>query len=301
MAKRLIATIGTFDGVHRGHRALLDELQALSTADQSLTPAVITFSPSPIRVLRPMVQYQQICTVDERLELLQEAGIPYRIVLPFDRAIAELSSEQFMCLLRDKYGVQELLLGYDHRFGHGAPSDHSYYIELGDRLGIKVHRSTPLLYDGAPISSSRIRSWLTEGDMQRANEALGYTYTLTGRVVGGLHIGRTMGYPTANIQLEDPDKLVPADGVYAVRVRTAQAQHYGMLYIGNRPTVQAGLTRTIEVNIFDLSADLYTQRLEVELTHYVRADQRFATLDALQAQIAQDEHNIRTYFNLPLH
>lgn len=301
MAKRFIATIGTFDGVHRGHRALLSELQRLAAAGNGLTPVVITFSPNPIKVLRPSIDQPQISSVDERLELLHSVGIPYRIVLPFDKAIAELSSEQFMCLLRDKYGVEELLLGYDHRFGHGAPADPIYYIDLGVSLGIKVHRSTPLLYDGAPISSSRIRAWLQEGNMHQANDALGYTYTLSGRVVGGLHIGRTMGYPTANIQPEDPDKLVPADGVYAVRVRTAQAQYYGMLYIGNRPTVEAGLSRTIEVNIFDLSADLYTQRLEVALEHYVRPDQRFATLDDLQAQIAQDEHNIRTYFNLPLH
>lgn len=300
MAKRVIATIGTFDGVHRGHRALLNELLTLVSAGDNLKPMVITFSPSPSRVLRPYVEYKQLCTIDERLGLLLHSGIESRIVLPFDHHISELTSEQFMCLLRDKYGVEELLLGYDHRFGHGALSDPDHYIEVGNKLGIRVHRSTPLLYEGLPISSSRIRTWLTEGDMQRANEALGYTYTLSGRVVGGLHIGRTMGYPTANIQLDDPEKLIPADGVYAVRVHTSQAQHYGMLYIGNRPTVSSALARTIEVNIFDLSADLYTQRLEVALVHYVRTDHRFSSLEALQSQIAQDERNIRTYFNLPL-
>lgn len=301
MVTAIAATIGTFDGVHLGHRALLAELRE-SAQRQGLTPHIITFDPPPSIVLRPEEAPGQLSTALERVERLRSLGFEHIILLPFTKAVAELTAEDFMRLLRDKYGVRSLLVGYDHRFGKGANLSLDAYSALGEQLGLHVCRAQALDAGGAPISSSRIRQLLLSGRLQEANALLGYEYTLSGRVVGGLQIGRSLGYPTANIAPDDPYKLIPSDGVYAVRVRleprlgTADLEpthHTGMLYIGHRPTLDDGLSRTIEVNIFDLSANLYAQRLRLEFVQYVRPDKRFDSLDELQGQISQDEETIR--------
>lgn len=305
MAKAIAATIGTFDGVHLGHQALLGQLRE-SAQRQGLPAHVITFDPPPSIVLRPEIAPAQLSTALERVERLRTLGFEDIILLPFTRAVADLTAEEFMRLLRDKYGVQSLLVGYDHRFGKGANLDLDAYSSLGEQLGLHVCRAEALSALGAPISSSRIRQLLLSGGLEEANTLLGYEYTLSGRVVGGLQIGRSLGYPTANIAPDDPNKLIPHDGVYAVRIRleprlgttdSSATYHTGMLYIGNRPTIDKGLSRTIEVNIFDLSANLYAQRLRLEFVRYVRPDKRFDSLDDLQAQIAQDEQSIRRIFS----
>lgn len=300
----MIATIGTFDGVHRGHHALLDELHRRAS-ETGLTPAVVTFDPPPALVLHPDEAPRQLTTALERVERLRSLGLEHIILLSFTSELSRLSAEGFMRLLHDKYGVQALLAGYDHKFGHGASLDFESYATLGASLGIDVYRAEPLDASGMPISSTRIRQLLTTGALAEANALLGYTYHLSGRVVGGLKIGRSMGYPTANIAPDDPTKLIPADGVYAVRIRleprlgtsdTTATLHTGMLYIGDRPTIDSGLSRTIEVNIFDLSANLYAQRLRVEFVEYVRPNRRFDSLDELRDQIARDEVQIRQIF-----
>lgn len=306
MAQAIAATIGTFDGVHLGHRALLQELQACAN-QQGLSPYIITFDPPPSIVLRPEAAPAQLSTALERVERLRSLGFENIILLPFTQAVADLTAQEFMLLLRDKYGVQSLLVGYDHRFGKGANLDLDTYRSIGETLGISVCRAQALQTLGEPISSSRIRQLLQSGKLEDANALLGYEYTLSGKVVGGLQIGRSLGYPTANISPDDPNKLIPSDGVYAVRIRleprlgttdSLASYHTGMLYIGNRPTIDQGLSRTIEVNIFDLSANLYAQRLRLEFVQYIRPDKRFASLDDLQRQITQDEENIRHIFGL---
>lgn len=305
MAQAIAATIGTFDGVHLGHQALLGQLRE-SAQRQGLPAYVITFDPPPSLVLRPEVAPAQLSTALERVEHLRSLGFENIILLPFTQSVADLTAEEFMCLLRDKYRVQSLLVGYDHRFGRGANLDLDAYSTLGERLGLHICRAEALSAQGAPISSSRIRQLLLSGALEEANAMLGYEYTLSGRVVGGLQIGRSLGYPTANIAPDTPHKLIPCDGVYAVRIRleprlgttdSSATYHTGMLYIGNRPTIDKGLSRTIEVNIFDLSANLYAQRLRLEFVQYVRPDKRFDSLDDLQAQIAQDEQTIRHIFS----
>lgn len=302
MATSFVATIGTFDGVHRGHLALLEQMTRVGER-LGLSPAVITFEPTPVEVLRPDLPISLLSSPPERVERLRSLGYEQIILLPFTDKLAALTAEQFMALLRDKYGVRALVLGYDHRFGRDGLGTTSQYEAIGKRLGVHVERAEAYHEAGQAISSSRIRALLLGGDLAEANDLLGYAYPLSGRVVGGLQIGRSLGYPTANLALDDPHKLVPADGVYAVRIRleprlgiegSVATYHTGMLYIGNRPTLEAGLARTIEVNIFDLSANLYAQRMRLELVHYIRGNERFESLEALQAQIARDEVMIRT-------
>lgn len=308
MDQKIIATIGAFDGVHRGHLALLKELCSLGEK-LSMIPTVITFEPSPSLILHPQNSAPQLSTGLERVERLRSLGYENIILLSFTKQLSELTAEQFMNLLKQKYGIGALLLGYDHRFGRGAKLDFSEYAALGKSLGIELYRAQPFNESGTPISSSRIRSLLLAGALSEASGLLGYNYILSGKVVGGLQIGRSMGYPTANIIPDEAYKLIPADGVYAVRVRLeprlgtterVATHHHGMLYIGDRPTIDDGLERTIEVNIFDLSANLYAQRLRIEFIHYIRGNRRFSSLEALQQQIAQDEIQIRGLFSLPL-
>lgn len=295
----MIATIGTFDGLHIGHQALLRELRATAN-NLGMRPVVITFDPIPSAVLAPEKMLPQISNTSERVSLLRSFGFETVILLSFNEHLAALTAEEFMLLLKEKYAVEALLLGYDHHFGKGAKLQFEDYEALGRQLGIRVLRAKPLERYGSAVSSSRIRSYLLEGRVREANELLGRVYSISGQVVGGLQIGRSLGYPTANIKPNDPHKLVPADGVYAVRVWLDRCscgekcnRYDGMLYIGDRPTLGGGLARTIEVNIFDLSANLYALGIKIEFVDYIRGNQRFDSLEALQAQIARDEKTIR--------
>ncbi|MDO4691747.1 MAG: riboflavin biosynthesis protein RibF [Porphyromonadaceae bacterium] len=294
MAQEIIATVGAFDGIHLGHRALLNQLRDLSEV-LGLVPVVFTFSPHPAEMLRPELAPPHLAPLEQNVELLRRYGVERVEILAFTPELASRSAEEFMLELRDRYGLKALLVGYDHQFGRGANLTYEDYEAIGRRLGITLYQGSSLRIDDAPVSSSRIRQLLGAGKTREANAMLGYTYRFSGQVVGGMRIGRTMGYPTANIRPDDPRQLIPADGVYAVRVRIAQCMHTGMLYIGKRPTLD-GAERTIEVNIFDLSADLYAQRLELHLETYVRPDCKFPSLEALQDQIARDEQFVRAYF-----
>lgn len=295
----VIATIGTFDGVHLGHQALLAELKR-SAEELGMRPAVVTFDPSPAMVLHPSDRQAQLSTTSERVQYLRSMGLEDIILLNFNERLASLTSRDFMCLLKEKYGVGALLLGYDHRFGCDALQSFESYHALGQSLGLSVLQASALQHSGEAISSSRIRQLLLSGGLREANRLLGRAYTLSGQVVGGLQIGRSLGYPTANIKPDDEHKLIPYDGVYAVRVHLERcvcgerfSHHHGMLYIGDRPTLGGGLARTIEVNIFDLHANLYAKHLRIEFVDYVRPNQRFASLEDLQRQIALDEAYIR--------
>lgn len=294
------ATIGTFDGVHRGHQALLGELRERAKA-LGLRPAVVTFDPAPSLVLRPDAECQLLSSTGERVSLLRGLGFEDIILLNFNEQLAALTAEDFMRLLSEKYAVGALLLGYDHRFGRGAKLGFDEYEALGKNLGIRVMQAQALVDSAEAVSSSRIRQCLLSGRLHEANRLLARPYALSGQVVGGLQIGRSLGYPTANIKPDTPHKLIPRDGVYAVRVYLEgcpcgeRYRNYpGMLYIGNRPTLGGDLGRTIEVNIFDFNTNLYAQSLRIEFIEYIRPNEKFDSLEALQAQIAKDEVQIRT-------
>lgn len=300
----VIATIGTFDGVHLGHQALLEQLKN-EARKLGMRPAIVTFDPSPSIVLHTQTEQYQLSTTNERVQLLRLLGFEEIILLNFDQRLAQMTSLQFMSLLKEKYSVGALLLGYDHRFGSDGSLSFEQYGLLGAELGIRVLKSQALCHAQDPISSSRIRGLLLSGKIQEANRLLGRNYVLSGQVVGGMQIGRSLGYPTANIKPDDEYKLLPKDGVYAVKISLERCvcgerytYHYGMLYIGNRPTLGGGLSRTIEVNIFDLEANLYAKHLRIDFVDYVRGNQRFNSLSELQEQIALDEKFIRQLFGM---
>lgn len=290
MAQKIVATIGSFDGVHRGHRVLLEELVSLARQDAAKS-LVISFTHLPAQTLYPEGVHHQLSTADEKARLIYEAGIDEVILLDFTTELARLSAAEFMRdYVRSRWGVTRLLMGYDHSFGSDRMLSFEQRSQEAELLGLELIRSSSVAYSGEAISSSRIRNLLQTGHLSEAHQLLGYYYGLTGTVVEGKQIGRTIGYPTANVSLLEPSKLVPRVGVYAVRVYIRQqlTPHGGMLYIGNRPTV-SGEGKSIEVNLFDFSGNLYAETLTIEFISFVRDEAKFESLDTLRAQLAEDK------------
>ncbi|GAA3999034.1 bifunctional riboflavin kinase/FAD synthetase [Hymenobacter fastidiosus] len=297
-------TTGTFDGVHVGHQQILRRLREV--ARQSGGPAVvITYWPHPRLVLGPPLTHPEwldlrlLNTLDERIDKLQEFGVDYLLIIPFTREFAALTSEEYIqnILLRT-VGTRKLVIGYDHRFGRNREGGFEYLSQHAGRYGLTVEEIPREDVDAVGVSSTRIRQALLAGDVATANRYLGYHYPLTGRVVKGQQLGRTIGYPTANLALLEPLKLVPARGIYAVWARTAAGtRHQAMLSIGVRPTIGEDLTQTIEVNLLDFSGDLYDQELTLEFVVWLRAEAKYDGLEALTAQLARDEQDTRTALN----
>ncbi|MBQ9672534.1 MAG: bifunctional riboflavin kinase/FAD synthetase [Prevotella sp.] len=309
---RYAATIGFFDGVHRGHRFLISHLKEVAE-QRGLQSMVITFERHPRQVVNADWQPQLLTSLAERTRLLAKTGIDMLVVLRFDAAMAQLSAQQFMQLLHDDLQVATLLTGYDNRFGHDRTETFSDYERYGRQMGIEVLAGTPCDVAQKPVSSSRIRRLIGEGDMLQAADCLGRCYTVSGRVVHGEQIGRTLGFPTANLQIDDPCRLIPAPGVYAVGISigaedrqtvteqqsvigqrsvTEQQSFGGMMNIGTRPTFDGHRT-TLEVNIFDFNADIYDRRLTVSFLERLRSEQHFSSPEALTEQMRRDAERAR--------
>ncbi|MDO4722674.1 riboflavin biosynthesis protein RibF [Porphyromonas circumdentaria] len=293
----LVATMGVFDGVHLGHKYLIECLKE-EARREGLSSAVITFDQPPIAVIRPDIPYEKLHSEDEKLIHLAETGVDYVIVLPFDRPLAALSAEEFCAqILSKELSVRRLLMGYDHNFGRppqkGAPP--TDYQAIGKRYGIEILPQGPIFDEdmNLPYSSSTVRKLLREGNLTTANRFLGYPYCLRGAVIGGLGLGRKLGYPTANIELEDDHKLIPPHGVYAVWVSIEGVRYGGMLYIGRRPSIAEGLEESIEVNIFDFSGNLYEQKISIELMAHTRGEMYFDKHEDLVAQIDRDFEEVQ--------
>ena len=284
-----VATIGFFDGVHRGHQHLLR--QVLEVAHQRhIASLVVTFFQQPRHVVTHETdRFFLLTTTNEKLHLLQQAGIDHCEVMEFTPELALMTAHDFMQLLHDKYGVSALVIGYDHRFGHNRSEGFDDYVRYGKQLGIEVLQATQF----PAVSSTKIRELLLEGDLEAANQILGYRYMLEGQVVNGFHIGHTMGFPTANLQVA-PEKLIPADGVYAVMVELDGEQHQGMLNIGTRPTLANSDERSIEVHIFDFHENIYDKELRLSLVKRTRGEVRFASKEQLILQLQQDAAEIKT-------
>ena len=284
-----VATIGFFDGVHRGHQHLLR--QVLEVAHQRhMASLVVTFFQQPRHVVTHETdRFFLLTTTNEKLHLLQQAGIDHCEVMEFTRELALMTAHDFMQLLHDKYGVSALVIGYDHRFGHNRSEGFDDYVRYGKQLGIEVLQATQF----PAVSSTKIRELLLEGDLEAANQILGYRYMLEGQVVNGFHIGHTMGFPTANLQVA-PEKLIPADGVYAVMVELDGEQHQGMLNIGTRPTLANSDERSIEVHIFDFHDNIYDKELRLSLVKRTRGEVKFASKEQLILQLQQDAAEIKT-------
>lgn len=304
----MVATIGTFDGVHRGHQSLLRQVRDVADK-RGLRAAAVTFSSSPKKVLGGD-DVAQLCSVDERIALLRQSGIDEVFVLDFTREMANMSARDFMQqILKERLSIKTLVIGYDHRFGCNRADGFDDYVRYGQELGIEIVRGEACLEGSEAVSSTRIRKCLTEGKVSEAAQLLGYNYRLCGKVVNGYKIGRKLGFPTANINLTDSSKLFPADGVYAVYCYFSTDHQedsnrdssidrncplIGMLNIGHRPTVNNGTKRSIEVHILDFEGDLYGKTLCIEFVQRLREERSFANLDELADQLATDREKVKT-------
>ena len=296
-----VVTSGTFDGVHVGHQRILARLREVAGAPGGGPAVVITYWPHPRLVLGPPLSHaapldlQLLSTLDERIAKLAAFGVEYLLIVPFTREFSEWTSEQYIQeLLLQTVGARQLVIGYDHRFGRNREGGFDYLSQHADRYGLRVEEIRREDVDAVGVSSTRVRRALLAGDIATANRYLGYAYPLTGRVVDGQKLGRTIGYPTANLELPEPLKLVPARGIYAVRAITQAGGRYpAMLSIGVRPTVGDGLAQTIEVHLLDFSGDLYGQLLTLEFVAWLRAEEKYDGLAALQAQLARDAQQAR--------
>lgn len=285
-----VATIGFFDGVHRGHCSLLSQV-VRQAAQRNRQSTVVTFDIHPRQLVNPDFQPLLLTTLDEKLQLLSLQGIDRVALLHFDEQMASLSARDFMSVvLSRQLNVDTLVLGYDSRFGHGRTAGFADYEAYGRSMGIDVLRATPLLSDdGTPVSSSLVRNLLLSGNIAQANDALGRGYSLTGNVVEGFHEGRRLGFPTANLALADRQRLVPGRGVYAV---WAELTGYSepmpaMMNIGTRPTYN-GSSQTLEVHIIGYEGDLYGQDVTVTFAERIRSEQPFDSPSALASQLQVD-------------
>ncbi|MDZ7738307.1 MAG: riboflavin biosynthesis protein RibF [Bacteroidales bacterium] len=288
---RPVVTMGMFDGVHRGHRHLVDNL--VSKAERlGGESVIITLEPHPRIVLSGDASSLRFLTsLDEKKELIEAAGPDKLVVIPFTRQLSRLTACDFIKdYLVDIIGIEHLVLGFDHQFGYGAHGNAETITGCAARYGFGVDRMEALKDRDLVISSTTIRNLILQGSLDRANSLLGYPYLLKGRVVEGKKIGRLLGYPTANIAPDYPYKLIPADGVYAVEVGVDTGVYKAMLYIGQRPTIESeGGKRTIEVNIFDFDDDIYGKAITIKFMHRLRGDKKFSSREQLLEQIRKDK------------
>jgi riboflavin kinase/FMN adenylyltransferase len=283
-----IATIGFFDGVHEGHRYLINQLKKRGQ-ENGLKTAVVTFPIHPRKVLQKNYQPYLLNSFEERINRLSTLGIDYCHIIDFTPELAEFSAENFMQkILFQQFKVKELLIGYDHRFGKGRVNEFIDYQLFGEKIGIKVHQAEKLQQENNYVSSTVIRHSLTEGNVEHTAKYLSYYYTLQGKVIRGDELGRTIGFPTANLELTDNDKLIPSNGIYAVWIKIDEKCYAGMAYIGNRPTVSSAGEKRIEVHIFDFSQDIYDKNISIEFVKFIRQDILFDNLKDLQTQLEKD-------------
>ncbi|HRH70969.1 MAG TPA: bifunctional riboflavin kinase/FAD synthetase [Flavobacteriales bacterium] len=293
--RRPVLTTGTFDGVHRGHRTILERLTTVAKKEEGES-VLFTFHPHPRMVLFPSDNdLKLLSTQQEKIALLEAAGLDHLLVIPFSRQFSRMHALEYVRdVLVGSIGVHAVVIGYDHRFGRNREGDLRLLHQLGEAYDFLVEEIPAQEVDHVKVSSTKVRQALLDGDIHTANEQLGYRYSVSGVVVKGDQIGRTLGYPTANIGGMDQFKLIPADGVYAVTVELRTGQHTGMLYIGERPTLQGDdHQRAVEVNIFDLDRDLYGETITVRFVERTRGDMRFEDLEALKQQIQQDERIVK--------
>jgi riboflavin kinase / FMN adenylyltransferase len=280
-------TVGSFDGVHLGHQTVLREIDRRA-GEARRASVLVTFDPHPLEVVNPDAAPPLLTTGAERLEILAQSPLDYVVILRFDRHLAGLSPEGFVReILVERLGVRELVIGHDHGFGRGRSGDVETLRMLGSRLGFAVDVVDPVDFGGQPVSSSRIRRAVTGGDLASAAAMLGRPYSVVGRVERGEQLGRQLGVPTINLSQLSARKLLPPDGIYAVRVEWREGRAGGMMHQGPRPTLQDG-RRTLEAHIFDFDGDLYGEWVRVEWVERLRDIERFESLEHLSKQMQHD-------------
>ena len=285
-----VATIGFFDGVHLGHRFLIQQVKVAAT-QTGWQSSIITFPVHPRQVIQSEFQPQLLSSPEEKIELLASTGVDNCILLPFTRELSQLTAYEFMQLLYDKYKVRMLVIGYDHRFGHNRAETFEDYCRYGRELGIHIMQASAYTQEQDKVSSSAIRRALQTGDIRTATKFLGYHYYLEGTVVDGYKVGRKIGFPTANLRVDFPNKLIPSIGVYAVCVYVNGGKYKGMLNIGYRPTINNGTDLSIEVHILDFQGDIYHQKMRIEFIDFLRSEEKFNSVDELVLQMQKDKED----------
>ncbi len=294
--KKTILTLGTFDGVHIGHKKILERITQ-NTENGKYESLVLTFFPHPRMILQEKSEIKLLNTITEKSKLLEATGIENLVIHPFNESFSRLTAEEFVhSILVDQFHIQKIIIGHDHRFGRNRTANIDDLIAFGHEYGFEVEQISAQEIQDVSVSSTKIRKALNEGNMSLANDYLGYNYFLSGEVVQGKQLGRTIGFPTANIEINDEYKLIPKAGVYVVKVLIDQKEVSGMMNIGFNPTVN-GQKQTIEVNLFDFDADIYGKKIQVSLLQYLRDEQKFGSVDLLKEQLHLDRKNALTFLN----
>jgi len=293
--RKSAVTVGTFDGVHLGHRQIFEKLISISNS-KGLRSVVVTFEPHPQIVLKNKTKDIRILsTLEEKLEIFRQSGIDFAFVINFTKDFSNTTAEDFYkSYLVDKIGLQELILGYDHMFGKNREGNIDTLKILSGKYGFNVDKVEEFKIHSEHISSTAIRKLIETGDVKKASGLLGRNYSLSGKVVEGKKLGREIGFPTANIELSDESKLIPSNGIYAVEVETNDKErHFGMMSIGLNPTIAADDKIKLEVNIFDFDKDIYGENIKVSFIEYLRDEKKFNSLEDLKKQIEADGDNVR--------
>lgn len=295
-SKKTILTLGTFDGVHIGHRKILERITQ-NTENGKYESLVLTFFPHPRMVLQGESEVKLLNTLSEKIDLLEKIGVQNLVIHPFDITFSRLTAKEFVkTVLIDQFDIKKIIIGYDHRFGRNRTANIDDLIAFGKQYDFEVEQISVQEIDAVSISSTKIRNALMEGNMALANEYLGYEYFLTGTIVRGKQLGRTIDFPTANLQMEENYKLIPRNGVYVVKSTINQKTVFGMMNIGLNPTV-AGENLAIEIHFFDFDEELYDQKISVSLLEYLRPEQKFESIAFLKQQLEKDRNTSLAYIN----
>lgn len=294
--KKTIVTLGTFDGVHLGHQSILNQLNE-ATENGLYESVVLTFYPHPRMVLQQEPAIQLLNSMDEKTLLLEKSGIDHLIIHPFDAAFSKLSAEAFVQkVLVEQLQIHKIIIGYDHRFGENRTANITDLIQFGKKYNFEVAQINAKEINEIAVSSTTIRTALSNGSIQLANRYLGYTYFFSGKVMKGKQLGRTIGFPTANLELLEPFKLLPKKGAYVVYSTLKGARIFGMMNIGHNPTLGEN-ERTIEVHFFDLKEDLYDSVLCISLLAFIRPEEKFSSVEALKTQLHKDRDFSKKYLH----
>jgi len=298
--KNPVLTIGVFDGVHLGHLSILNRIISLAK-EKNGESVVLTLWPHPRIVLNKDVESLRLLNnIEEKKLLLSKTGIDHLIILPFTYEFSQLTACEFIEeYLVNKIHVKHLIVGYNHQFGKDRKAGYDFLMECSNKFGFDIERLDVKLVENDSISSTKIREFLIVGKIEIANKYLGYEYFISGNIIDGNKIGRTLGFPTANIQIPEPYKQIPYDGVYAVRVKINEELYFGMLNIGTRPTIESSVkTKNMEVHIFNFDKKIYNQSITVSFVQRIRDEKKFASIDDLKLQLEKDKIQISKLFGV---
>lgn len=289
-------TIGTFDGVHIGHKKIIDRLTS-SAKLHGLDAVILTFFPHPRMVLQKDVDIKLINTMEERSQILRKTGLDHLVIHPFSESFSQLTAEDYVKMLLVKYlKAQKVIIGYDHRFGKGRTANIEDLKKYGEEFAFSVEEIGKQEIADVAVSSTKIRRALENGEIEKANQYLGYNFMLTGKIEKGRQLGRTLGYPTANMKIAETYKLIPKPGVYVTQAQIDNTTYFGMTNIGNNPTV-GGQKQTIETHFFDAEFNLYGKKIQIELLKRIRDEQKFSSLELLKKAMFADEDFSREFLS----